>query len=45
MHVERIKYWFSVGAKATDGVIHALKVNGVWDQVKPTAVAVAAVKA
>ena len=32
--VDRIKYWVSVGAQPTNGVVHALKEAGVWDQVK-----------
>ena len=32
---ERIKYWLSVGAKPTDTIVHALKVNGLWSQVQP----------
>ncbi len=37
VHVERIKHWVSVGAQASDSVIHTLKVAGIWDQVKPVA--------
>lgn len=36
--VDRIKHWVSVGALASDSVIHTLKVAGVWDQVKPPVV-------
>lgn len=39
--VERIKYWLSVGAKPTEGVVHALKTHGLWDQVKPSVEAAA----
>jgi small subunit ribosomal protein S16 len=42
IHLDRVKYWLSVGAKPTDGVIHTLKNNGLWDQVKPTAAAASA---
>lgn len=35
IHVDRIKHWVSVGALATESVIHTLKVAGIWDQVKP----------
>lgn len=34
--LDRIKYWLSMGATPTDGVVHALKNNGLWDQVKPS---------
>lgn len=34
---ERVKYWLSVGAQASTSVIHALKVNNLWAEVKPTA--------
>lgn len=37
VHVERIKHWVSVGAQASESVIHTLKVAGIWDQVKPAA--------
>lgn len=33
--VDRLKHWISVGALPTDSVVHALKVTGLWDQVKP----------
>jgi small subunit ribosomal protein S16 len=33
--LERLKYWLSVGATPTEGVLHALKTNGLWEQVKP----------
>ena len=33
--IDRIKYWVSVGALASDSVVHTLKVSGIWDQVKP----------
>jgi small subunit ribosomal protein S16 len=37
--VDRIKHWVSVGALPTDTVLHTLKIAGIWDQVKPGAVA------
>jgi small subunit ribosomal protein S16 len=37
LNADRVKYWLSVGALATPSVVHALKVNKLWDQVKPTA--------
>lgn len=41
VNVERIRYWVSVGAQPSSSVVHALKVSGVWDQVKPGSVAAA----
>lgn len=35
-NVERVKYWFSVGALPTESVVHGLKVAGLWDSVKPS---------
>ncbi|MCG3204441.1 MAG: 30S ribosomal protein S16 [Elusimicrobia bacterium] len=35
INVDRIKHWVSVGALASESVVHCLKVAGVWDQVKP----------
>ncbi len=35
IHVERIRYWVSVGAKPTDTVLQTLKRAGLWAQVKP----------
>ena len=37
INLDRLKYWLSVGATPTDGVLNTLKNNGLWDQVKPTA--------
>lgn len=37
LQVDRVRYWVSVGAKPTDSVVHALKVAGIWEQVKPGA--------
>ncbi len=39
MKVERVRYWVSVGAQPSPSVVSALKSAGLWDQVKPGAVA------
>lgn len=39
VNVERLRHWVSKGAQPTDTVRHALKVAGLWDQVKPGAAA------
>ncbi|MFN0116838.1 MAG: 30S ribosomal protein S16 [Elusimicrobiota bacterium] len=38
LNIERVKHWVSVGAQPSDTVVHALKVSGFWNQVKPTKV-------
>ncbi len=42
INADRVKYWLSVGAQPSESVVHTLKVNGLWDQVKPAAKAVSA---
>lgn len=39
LNSDRVKYWLSVGAQPSESVVHALKVNGVWAQVLPSATA------
>lgn len=37
VNVDRVRYWVSVGAQPTETVRQALKVAGLWEQVKPGA--------
>jgi small subunit ribosomal protein S16 len=39
INLERIKYWLSVGATPSLTVLHTLKNAGLWNDVKPGAVA------
>jgi small subunit ribosomal protein S16 len=37
LKTDRVKYWLSVGAKPSPSVVHALKVNGFWNEIQTPA--------